>query len=398
MLPRRAEGWLREIQPGAVCGRTLRVVVCRDHVWAMKYWDYIKVESLLSLQSGLHARDEDITNDEVLFISVHQVFELWFKLMLGELTSVRALFRKNPVPDQSLAAANRSLRRCVTILEVATQHWRVVETLTPRDYLGFRDQLIGASGFQSAQLREIEILLGLDDHKRIACMGESSYKELLHNADGSASRALERVERRIAEGSSLKDALYDWLARTPIDGSSEPAHVEHYLEQFLAAHHEQSQRALAIARERAGSARDAALLDERYARDMQSATAFLRAEEDPKLTADERARLRHIRAALVFIESHRELPRLAWPREVIETTLALEQAMIVWRQRHARMVERMIGRRTGTGGSGGVDYLDATALRYRIFDEIWAVRGLLLRRELVPELANEEDYRFRVED
>jgi len=78
--------------------------------------------------------------------------------------------------------------------------------------------------------------------------------------------------------------------------------------------------------------------------------------------------------------------------------IAGRELRIVWRQRHARMVERMIGRRTGTGGSGGVAYLDATALRYRIFDEIWAVRSLLLRRELTPELANEDDYRFRVED
>jgi tryptophan 2,3-dioxygenase len=62
------------------------------------------------------------------------------------------------------------------------------------------------------------------------------------------------------------------------------------------------------------------------------------------------------------------------------------------------MVERMIGRRTGTGGSGGVDYLDRTALEYRVFGEIWAVRSLLLRRELVPTLAHAEDYHFRIQD
>lgn len=364
----------------------------------MNYWDYIQVEQLLSLQRGLHEDDESITNDEVLFITVHQVAELWFKLMLRELTSVRALFRKNPVPDQSLAAVTRSLRRCVTILESATQHWRVVETLTPRDYLGFRDQLIGASGFQSAQIREIEILLGLEDEKRIACMGESSYKDLLKNDDGTPSVALKRVEKRIDQGASLKDALYDWLARTPIDGSSEPEHVERYLEHFLAAHHEQSKRTLESAKKTVSTPRDIELLEERYDRDMRQAAAFLRAEEKPDLSDEERTHRRHIRAALVFIESHRELPRLSWPREVVETMLSLEQAMIVWRQRHARMVERMIGRRTGTGGSGGVDYLDATALRYRIFDEIWAVRSLLLRRDLVPELDNVEDYRFRVQD
>ena len=77
----------------------------------------------------------------MLFITVHQVYELWFKLVLRELASVRDLFRKNPVPDQSLAAAVRSLRRCVTIFELATEHWRVVETLNTRDYLAFREAL-----------------------------------------------------------------------------------------------------------------------------------------------------------------------------------------------------------------------------------------------------------------
>jgi tryptophan 2,3-dioxygenase len=369
----------------------------------MNYWDYIQVEKLLSLQNGLHeaqgpADAPSISNDEVLFISVHQIAELWFKLLVRELTSVRALFRKNPVPDQALASATRALRRCVTIFESATQHWRVVETLTPRDYLGFRDQLIGASGFQSAQIREVEVLLGLDDNTRLACMGEASYRDLLKNDDGTKSSSLDRVERRIAEGPSLKDALYRWLSRTPIDGSSDPAHVDAYLEQFIRAHQEQSNRTLAAAKKIARTPKDAALLEERYARETEGAARFLRAEDDPTKSAEARVRLRHIRAALVFIESHRELPRLAWPREVIETTLALEQAMIVWRQRHARMVERMIGRRTGTGGSGGVDYLDQTALKYRVFNEIWVVRGLLLRRDLVPQLKNEDDYRFRVED
>jgi tryptophan 2,3-dioxygenase len=363
----------------------------------MEYWDYIKVDKLLALQSGMRESDREIVDDEVLFITVHQIFELWFKLLVRELASVRELFRKNPVPDQSLAQAVRSLRRCVTIFEAATNHWKVVETLTPRDYLAFRDQLIGASGFQSAQLREIEILLGLHDDKRIACMGETSYKEQLKYADGSASPALARVERRIGEGASLKDALYEWLARTPIDGSVEPARVSAYLERFIAAHGAQAEKTLSAALAVAHTETDKKLLRERYARDAAAAAAFLRADE-PDADEDTRARRRHIRAALVFIESHRELPRLAWPREVVETTLALEQAMTVWRQRHARMVERMIGRRTGTGGSGGVDYLDSTALRYRIFDEIWAVRGLLLRRDLVPELAHEEDYRFRIED
>ena len=364
----------------------------------MNYWDYIKVEELLSLQRGYKDRDEDVSNDEALFITVHQIYELWFKMMLRELTSTRALFRKNPVPDQALAAATRSLRRCVTIFDIATQHWRVVETLTTRDYLGFRDQLIGASGFQSAQVREVEILLGLDDAQRIACMGESSYKEMLQSPGGKTSPALERVERRIAEGGSLKDAIDEWLARTPIDGSDDPAHVERYLDRFIAAHEKKARETLEAALEATTREKDLELLSERYDKEIDAAETFLRAKDLEGLDEQERQKRRHIRAALVFIESNRELPRLAWPREIIDTIVSLEQAMVIWRQRHARMVERMIGRRIGTGGSGGVDYLDRTALRYRVFEDIWAVRTILLRRDLVPPLEHEEDYQFRIQD
>jgi tryptophan 2,3-dioxygenase len=100
------------------------------------------------------------------------------------------------------------------------------------------------------------------------------------------------------------------------------------------------------------------------------------------------------RAALVFIESDRELPLLAWPREVIDALLSLEQAFGVFRQRHARRVERVIGRRTGTGGSSGVDYLDSTALKYRVLRDIWAVRTILVRKDELPPLTHTDFYGF----
>ena len=105
--------------------------------------------------------------------------------------------------------------------------------------------------------------------------------------------------------------------------------------------------------------------------------------------------LRRIRAAILFIESYRELPLLAWPREILDRVVALEQALLIFRQRHARMVERMIGRRVGTGGSEGVRYLDETALAYRIFPAVWETRTLLLRRDAVPPLRHPEKYQFR---
>ena len=99
-----------------------------------------------------------------------------------------------------------------------------------------------------------------------------------------------------------------------------------------------------------------------------------------------------MRAAILFIESNRELPLLSWPGEIIDSLVAAEQAMIIFRQRHARMVERVIGRRVGTGGSDGVAYLDQTALEYRVFTEIWAGRTLLLPPELAPEVRDPAFY------
>src|SRR5262249_12126976 len=155
---------------------------------------------------------------------------------------------------------------------------------------------------------------------------------------------------------------------------------------------------LELAKKQALTPADIDRLAERYQAEVAAAEAFLSGADDASIDEPSRAHRRRVRAALVFLESYRELPRLAWPREVVDAVLEMEQAMLVWRQRHARMVERVIGRRTGTGGSAGVDYLDQTALRYRVFGDLWAVRTLLLKKPSVPPIENADEYRFRVED
>lgn len=362
------------------------------------YWDYIKTEELLALQGGFENDESKLSNDEVAFIVVHQVYELWFKLILRELVTARDLFRQNPVPDIQLANAARSLRRIVVLFEQAVPHFRVMETLTTRDYLDFRDRLIPASGFQSAQMREIEILLGLEDELRVPLGREGSYMAALKSADGTASPALARVEQRRNDGPSLKAVLYEWLSRTPIDGPATLESADRFATAFIEGHRKEIKNRLELAKNNALTPEDIARLEERYMREIAQAERFMRAEDEPDLPEEERAHRRRVRAAIVFLESYRELPRLAWPREVIDLVLAVEQQMLIWRQRHARMVERVIGRRTGTGGSAGVDYLDQTALRYRVFNDLWAVRTILLRKPSVPVIEHEEEYHFRVED
>ncbi|HEY8090246.1 MAG TPA: tryptophan 2,3-dioxygenase family protein [Polyangiaceae bacterium] len=360
------------------------------------YWDYIRVEPLLSLQAGIAGSESELTNDEVMFIVVHQIDELWFKLILREAVAVRNLFASAPVPEQALASAVRGIRRIETILHQLASHFALMETMTTRDYLAFRDKLTGASGFQSAQMREIEILMGLDESERVPLGPEGSYLTALKEHDGSESQALRRVRARLSDRPTLRESILDWIHRTPIQGStpSQPddeARVRAFAEAYLSAHQRVVERGLEAARAQSPSEADARRREERARGEIAGARAYLLAEDAPE---ESRARAARIRAALVFIESYRELPLLAWPREILDGLTSFEQAFVIFRQRHARMVERMIGRRTGTGGSAGVDYLDATALRYRVFRELWAVRTILVRAQDLPRLENPQLYGF----
>ena len=361
------------------------------------YWDYIRVEELLALQAGLSASDAELTNDEHMFIVVHQIDELWFKLIVRELVSVRNLFAQPIVPEQALASAVRGVRRMETLLHLVAEHFALMETLTTRDYLAFRDKLSPASGFQSAQLREIEILLGLPDAQRIPLGHEHSYLDALKDG-GKETAASRRVKARLADKPTLGEAIREWLHRTPIQGSlagqpDDAENVRAFIDAYCATHARALARGMGLAKTGALTPADETRLEERYAKEIASARAFLLAEDSASPGPD-RARDSRVRAALVFIESYRELPLLAWPREVIDAIVAFEQAFVIFRQRHARMVERVIGRRTGTGGSSGVDYLDQTALRYRVFQDVWAVRTILVQSSELPELKNPDSYDF----
>ena len=349
------------------------------------YWSYLKVEELLALQTGRGEDETGIANDEMLFIVVHQIYELWFKLILRELTFTRDALNAGMPHDHRVAPVVRSIRRAIVVFEQANQHFRLIETMTTRDFLDFRDALVPASGFQSAQMREVEILLGLEDHERIS-LGKRCFKDALKMADGTQSSAARRVQARIAEGPSLKHCLYEWLSRLPIAGVGEAAAVDGFIGDYVRAIHEENRSRVRMFMERGVSPDEIERLVARQRADESNIECYLRAEDEPQADAATRAKRRAIRAALLYVESYRERPELGWPRELVEAVLDFEQAFLIWRQRHARMVERIIGRRVGTGGSSGVDYLDETALRYRVFSDLWAIRSLLLRKAAVPAL------------
>ena len=360
----------------------------------LSYWDYLKLDQLLGLQGGIEGDEDRLMSDELHFIIVHQAFELWFKLILRELRLARDHLAAPRVPEEKIPYVVHHLRRVAEILRLAVEQFRVMETLTPQDFLDFRDKLIPASGFQSFQLRAMEILLGLDDHQRLAYGQTEPLDHIRRVAEHSPGGAMawgtiEAARKEV----SLRRALHDWLYRTPIAGSSpgdpeDDAVVEGFLNEYLQAigrqHEEQVQRISSGGR---GTPDE---LRARFAEAAKMARDFFSASD---VEPSRQRRIRRIRAALLFIESYRELPLVAWPRLLVDTVVDLEEHLILWRTRHARMVERTIGRRIGTGGSAGVDYLDETA-RYRIFTELWAVRTLLLRRDLLPPLREPGFYGF----
>lgn len=362
---------------------------------ATSYWDYIRTEDLLALQTGIDGDEARLSDDEVRFIVIHQIDELWFKLAIRELVAARDLFAREHVPETALSGATLALKRLTTIFRLAAHHFELMETMRTQDYLTFRDKLNPASGFQSAQMRELEILFGLDDAQRIPFGNEGSYRDALRAAGGGPSRALRRVERRLEDLPTLKQALDQWLFRTPIDGSTpeqagDAAAVDAFVAACLQGHERLHQQNLAeaLATQALGNG-DQARLQARYQAQLQGARRHLLAED---VAAAQRPLRQRVRAAILFIDSNRTLPLLSWPGQIIDGLIEAEQSMLVFRQRHARMVERVIGRRIGTGGSDGVDYLDQTALRYRVFPELWAARTLLLPPTLQPPVHNREFY------
>ncbi len=163
------------------------------------YSKYLRLETLLGLQQPVSLPPE---HDETLFIIIHQVYELWFKLLLHEFDKIRRDFAAN-----DLFSALATFKRSRTVMKTLVGQIDILETMTPISFLAFRDRLESASGFQSTQFRELEFLLG---YKRA--------ESLKDHEEGSAERAA--LERRLGEP-SVVDRFYDFLEQRGVDVPAE---------------------------------------------------------------------------------------------------------------------------------------------------------------------------------
>jgi len=157
----------------------------------LSYNKYLRVPDLIKLQDCLSSPAH---HDELLFITVHQAYELWFKQILHELDAAISLCEEDRVP-----AATRAVRRIVEIEKLLLNQIHILESMTPISFLAFRDQLNPASGFQSMQFREIEISSGLKDKSIVREFADDEF-------------AHERLQKRLAS-LSLADAFYRVVQR-----------------------------------------------------------------------------------------------------------------------------------------------------------------------------------------
>jgi tryptophan 2,3-dioxygenase len=248
----------------------------------LTYGSYLQIDELLSLQ---RPKSEPPHHDELLFIIIHQVYELWFRQLLHEIeAAIRNLDADAPL------RVGKNFRRIHAIQRLLEAQVDVLETMTPQEFNAFRDRLNPASGFQSAQFREIEFICGAQ---------KTGYLRFLE----PTSDERERLERRLREP-TLYDALKGLLARRGYTVAPNDALV-----QTFKSIYEDSER--------------------RYDLYM-----------------------------------------------LLEDFIEFDERFLLWRGRHVRMVERMIGMKPGTGGSLGVAYLEKT-LDKKFFPELWEVRTLL---------------------
>jgi tryptophan 2,3-dioxygenase len=249
----------------------------------LTYGSYLRLPQLLDSQ---HLESDPPAHDELLFITIHQVYELWFKQLLHEAAAARSA-----MTEGRLWWAQHLLQRVHVIERVLVHQIDILETMTPQDFLQFRQQLAPASGFQSAQFRELEFLSGAQDPSYV-----QRFKGL---TEAEQTRLAQRLEEP-----TLWDAYLDVLRHK-------------------------------------GFATD----------------------------SDEQ-----VSQALREVAHNREQYADVWA--VGEALLQHDELAANWRARHVTMVDRMIGSKSGTGGSSGSTYL-RTRLDLRYYPLLWSLRSEL---------------------
>lgn len=353
------------------------------------YGDYLRLDRLLGAQDLESTKHGATVHDEMLFIIVHQSYELWFKQIIWELDSILVIFDQETVDEQDMGTVVARLRRITAIQSLLVEMVEVLETMTPLDFLDFRDHLLPASGFQSAQFRIIENKLGLRRQDRLLLAGDE-YTKRFDNKD--------RAKVEETEGEASLFALVErWLERTPFLDHEDFRFWDAYRD-AVNARIEADRSVVERNPHLTETEREAQLAGFEQVRDQYEAM-FDPAKHDLEKKAGRVRMSQRAFQAAVFVTLYRDQPALQEPHRMLELLMDIDEGFTTWRYRHAQMAMRMIGRRVGTGGSAGAKYLEKSAERSRVFSDLANMSTFLVPRAHRPELPPEliESMRFRYE-
>ncbi|MGI9086370.1 MAG: tryptophan 2,3-dioxygenase [Chthoniobacterales bacterium] len=333
------------------------------------YGDYLGIEKLLELQKPLSLKaGKLIAHDEMLFIIIHQAYELWFKQILHELAACGEVLSKPAADDDGpdMNVVVQRLKRIVDIWKLLNHQVDVLETMTPLDFLEFRELLHGASGFQSKQFREIEAALGLRmenrfrpeyyKHTELGGFNESDFAEI--SAAEERPSLLQMVERWLARAPFFDEIYWsEWLGERGPNAQGRPPFWVRYRALFEDSLSERDDKHDLLGK-----------FDEIF---------FGHGWGDFSAPA--------MRCAL-FIMLYRDEPLFRLPFGLLNALIEIDEQLANFRYRHLQMVRRMIGTRVGTGGSSGEQYLQGAVNKNYIFRELAGVITFLIERRSLPAL------------
>ncbi|HNP53673.1 MAG TPA: tryptophan 2,3-dioxygenase family protein [Ferruginibacter sp.] len=319
------------------------------------YGEYLQLDKIIHAQEPVSFRPgQEPAHEEMLFIVIHQAYELWFKQILFEVDSVAQIMSQPSLNDNAadLERIVHRLKRVDTILKVLVQQVDILETMTPMQFLEFRDLLRPASGFQSWQFKILEARLGLKFEDRF---GQEYYISQLQEKERNLIKEAELQP-------TVMNLLVQWLERMPFlqttDGSLHPfwqTYRDHYA---------------------------ASLADAEKGNMQAFDDIFVHNHPERRLTATA------ARSAL-FIMLYRGYPILELPFQLLDILIEIDNQLGNWRFRHINMVRRMIGTRIGTGGSTGAHYLHGAMEKHSIFRELSQLNSFLMNKKHIPALPAE---------
>ena len=356
------------------------------------YADYLGLEKVLDAQKPRSEEAGSPVHDELLFIITHQTYELWFKQIIHEIDSVIDLFKESYIEEKNLSVIVNRLNRVSMIQELLINQIKILESMTPMDFLEFRNLLNPASGFQSKQFRVIENKLGLKRKDRLK-FSKESYDSFLKKQDKDDVRNAEKQN-------SLFYYLEQWLERTPFleDGSF------NFWKEYKKSVNKMLDEDISLIKNNknlSSDQKDKTLIH--YDKILYNYDIIFNEQEYQKLIKKGVKKIsRKACLSSLFIMLYREQPILDLPYRIITKLIDIDNLMNKWRYGHANLAQRMIGSKIGTGGSAGHSYLSKTLEKHKIFDDLTNLSTYLIPRSSLPklpeELKNKLGYYFNYEE